>query len=840
MKYLLDLLRPLIELNYRRPVTVLVIAILLAAWGASLAVNLKIDTDIANLLPPDNPHVVALDKLRDTIGGETEMDVAIGSPDFEKNLSFANELIERSLELTDPRTGNLYFNRVEFRKDTEILRDYALYLATDDELDELVWYLEDEIENAKIEANPFFVDFGFEDEELEESTNMDRFKEVYDELIPSEYPVNADSTVLSIKFYPSGSKSDLSFLRRMFDDYGKLIEEVNPAEYHPEMKVLYGGRLKRHLTEIESITNDVFSSFSTGVSSVLLLVMFYFFFKKYINYKKGKAKDRTHTLWSHIIRMPVSIVVIGIPLLLSLTYTFGITYLVFGTLNTMTSVLFVILFGLGIDYGIHFYARYLERRSAGDDVLKALLFTYDSTGSAILTSAVTTAVALFVLVFADFRGFSEFGFISSLGIMLAYICMIYVLPSIITIFERFGFILVNRNTIAEDYVEPEHRYPFSRTWVISGFAVILLVIGFNSYLSFEYDFGKLEPEFEEFEAFRAFVGNTNSGSRRNPAYIIADDNDQVRYIVDEIRARKEFLGEESTVMDVEALQERFPQNPTEEQEKLRRIEEVRTLLQDPFIRNQQSGDLDRLRRASRATRPLDLNDLPDFIRDRYLTKDGEVGRFVTIYPAVGLSDGRNSIAFKNEIASVETPDGNEFFAASTSIAAAEMLELMQTESPYMVTATFIMIFLLVNLAFRSLRWSIISMIPLLVGLGWTFGIMILFDINFNFYNLVVLPAILGIGNDNGVHLAARYLEEGRNSMWSVLKSTGQHISIGSVTTMLGFAGLLFTTHPGLYSIGLLAVTGIGMTLFSALTFLPALIQWLEDRNWIKFYDQPIR
>ncbi len=840
MKYFLDLLRPLIELNYRRPVTVLAIAMTLAILGASLAVKLNIDTDIANLLPPDNPHVVALDKLRDSIGGETEMDVAIGSPDFQKNLEFAYKLIERSLELIDPRTGNLYFNRVEFRKDTEILRDYALYLATNDELDELVLYLEDEIEQAKIQANPFFVDFGFEDDELDETTNMDRFKQVYDELIPSEYPVNVDSTVVSIKFYPSGSKSDLAFLRRMFIDYGTLIQELDPAVYHPDMKVLYGGRLKRHLTEIESITNDVFNSFTTGVTSVLLLVMFYFFFKKYINYKRGKIHERTHSLWSHIIRMPVSIVVIGIPLVLSLAYTFGITYLVFGTLNTMTSVLFVILFGLGIDYGIHFYARYLERRSAGDDVLNALLFTYDSTGSAILTSAVTTAFALFVLVFADFRGFSEFGFISSLGIMLAFFCMIYVLPAIITIFERFGFILVNRNSVADDDTDTVHRYPFSRVLVLSGFVVVAMVIGFNSNLSFEYDFGKLEPEFEEYEAFRTFAGNASSGSRRNPAYIIADDNDQVRYIVDEIRARKEFLGVKSTISDVEALQERFPQNSSEVRDKLRRIDEVRSLLQDPFIRDQKSDDLDKLRRASKVTRALDINDLPDFIRDRYLTKDGEIGRFVTIYPAVGLSDGRNSIAFKNEIASVETPDGNQFYAASTSVAAAEMLELMQTESPYMVAATFIMIFILVNLAFRSLRWSIISMIPLLVGLAWTFGIMMIFNINFNFYNLVVLPAILGIGNDNGVHLAARYLEEGRNSMWSVLKSTGQHVSIGSITTMMGFAGLLFTSHPGLYSIGLVAVTGIGMTLFSALTFLPALIQWLEDKNWIKFYDQPIR
>src|SRR5690554_6931571 len=127
----------------------------------------------------------------------------------------------------------------------------------------------------------------------------------------------------------------------MFDDYGKLIEEVNPAEYHPEMKVLYGGRLKRHLTEIESITNDVFSSFTTGISSVLFLVMMYFFLKKYINYRMGDKANRTHSIWSHVIRMPVSIMIIGFPLILSLSYTFGIAWLFLGSLNTMTSVLFV-------------------------------------------------------------------------------------------------------------------------------------------------------------------------------------------------------------------------------------------------------------------------------------------------------------------------------------------------------------------------------------------------------------------------------------------------------------------------------------------------------------------
>jgi len=48
--------------------------------------------------------------------------------------------------------------------------------------------------------------------------------------------------------------------------------------------------------------------------------------------------------------------------------------------------------------------------------------------------------------------------------------------------------------------------------------------------------------------------------------------------------------------------------------------------------------------------------------------------------------------------------------------------------------------------------------------------------------------------------------------------------------ILGFAGLIFTTHPGLQSIGVMAVAGIGMTLFTALVFLPSIVQVLEDRN----------
>ncbi len=840
MHKLLSILRPLLLLNVRRPFLVLFVAVVVGLLAGYSALQLRIDTDIANLLPADNPRVVALNQLRETVGGETEMDVAIGSPDFEANKRFAEDLIAKSLELYDARSQSPYFSKVEFRKDTEILKDYALFLATEDELDDLVDYLDTRIEDAKLEANPFFIDFDFDDEEdttVVEDDAGNRFENVYKEMIPTEYPVNADSTVLTLKLFPTGSKSNLAFLRRMFSTYDSLVVAMNPASYHPDMQVKFGGRLKKHLLEIDSIMQDVYSSFSSGISSVLFLVMLYFFGKKYLNYRKGSEEDRKKSLLSFVIRAPVSVLVIGIPLFLSLIYTFGIAYLYLGTLNTMTSVLFVILFGLGIDYGIHFYARYLEKRSDGLDVEDAILATYESSGAAIFTSATTTAVALFVLIFADFRGFSEFGFIATTGIFLAWFAMSFILPAVVTVFERWNWVLVNRN-LPEPYVVPVvKRYPFARTITLGGLTIMVLVIIFSGKLSFEYDFGKLEPEFPEYKEYQQFTKSQAPSSRRNPAYIIADNDAQVMEILDEIRTIKQANGEASTILDVEALQERFTNDEQVQAAKFERIAIIREQLNDVFIRDQEDENLDILRRASKVSRSIPLDSIPDFLKSRFMTRDGELGKFVMIYPSVGLSDGRNSIAFKNEIGLITTSDGKEFHSASTSIAAAEMLELMQGESPFFVSATFLMIVLLVLLSFRSLRWSVIAMLPLLVGLSWTFGIMILFDIKLNFYNLVVLPAILGIGNDNGVHLAARYLEEGPKSMWNVLKSTGQHITIGSLTTMLGFSGLMFTHHPGLFSIGLLATIGVGMTLLSALTFLPALIQVMEDRGWIHFISR---
>jgi hypothetical protein len=186
------------------------------------------------------------------------------------------------------------------------------------------------------------------------------------------------------------------------------------------------------------------------------------------------------------------------------------------------------------------------------------------------------------------------------------------------------------------------------------------------------------------------------------------------------------------------------------------------------------------------------------------------------------------MAFAEDVGTITTDSGATYHAASTSIVAADMLRLMQQEAPWMIAATFLVVALLMLLNFRSLRWAGLALIPLVIGILWMLLVMELVGLRLNFYNLVVLPAVLGIGNDAGVHLVHRYREEGLGSIRRVLRSTGEHVTVGSLTTMLGFAGLVLSFHPGLRSIGYLAVVGIGTTWLAAVTFLPALTQWLED------------
>jgi predicted RND superfamily exporter protein len=835
MKKITSPILHIIRFVVKYPVLVLLVALITTAAGLYLASKLEIDSDYSKLIPEYYDSVQALERVRDRVGGEGS-DVAVGiiSPSFEASKAFADALIPRAMQMTRQGETSPYLGSVEYQRETEFLKNNALFFATNDELEMLSRYLEDEIEKQSLEANPFFFDLGLdEDEEVADSlhdADIEEFTDLYDWLVGKEYPTHPDGTSMTLRFFPSGSQTNIRYIRDLYGDMEALIAEMDPKSFHPDMEIVLAGRLLHRVVQVEAIRNDVAKTFGLGAGAVLTLVLLYFMYKSYTA-QVGRHFNARQLL-IEIVRLPVLAIIIGLPLVMFLGWTFGTAYLWVGNLNLMTSTLALLLFGLGIDFGVHFYGRYAEERSRHDNYTDAMVVTFMSTGKAAMIGAATTATSFFMLTIADFRGFSEFGFIAGTGIVYAVIAMIMVQPAILVILERVGLLnLQSVHKFKEESIETGKRFPFARTIVAVSAVLFVVTLITLPYTEFEYNFNNLDPKYPEYAAKKAIVdGASSSRLGSNPAYVVADSQEEAVEIAEVLRQRVDADTSIVTIKDIITLQDRFPLTELTVDDRLSRIAGIRELLGNAFLSADSSDNMLKLRAAAQTTEPIKLDDVPDYLRNLFTDKTGQVGTFVIIYPEGSLSDGRYSMQFARDIADITLADGSVHHAGSTSLVAADMLRLMIEESPLMVTLVFLFVIGIMLYYFRSWKWALLALTPLIAGITLMITIMTLMGHKLNFFNLVVLPSMVGIGNDDGIHLTHRYEELGKGSVMEVMRTTGEQCFITSLTTMIGFLGLMFSFHPGLRSIGELALIGMITLLYTAFLLLPALKQVLEDRN----------
>lgn len=143
---------------------------------------------------------------------------------------------------------------------------------------------------------------------------------------------------------------------------------------------------------------------------------------------------------------------------------------------------------------------------------------------------------------------------------------------------------------------------------------------------------------------------------------------------------------------------------------------------------------------------------------------------------------------------------------------------------------FIAIFLLVLLDFRNLKFTFISLVPLVIGSIWVLGFLVISGFNFTWMTIMIVPLIIGIGIDDGVHIIHRYRIEGEGSLALVFKTTGKAIVLTSVTTMIAFGSLSFSRMVGYQEFGIALFAGIGLLLIMSMLLLPAILVLFEKKK----------
>jgi putative drug exporter of the RND superfamily len=117
-----------------------------------------------------------------------------------------------------------------------------------------------------------------------------------------------------------------------------------------------------------------------------------------------------------------------------------------------TTILVVLMFGVGTDYSLLLVSRYREELRRTEDKHEAMHHALSRTGPTILASGLTVALAMLVLVLADTGLTNSLGPVAAIGVACAFVAGLTLLPALLTIFGRTGF--WPRRALVE--CDPEH------------------------------------------------------------------------------------------------------------------------------------------------------------------------------------------------------------------------------------------------------------------------------------------------------------------------------------------------------------------------------------------------
>ena len=204
---------------------------------------------------------------------------------------------------------------------------------------------------------------------------------------------------------------------------------------------------------------------------------------------------------------------------------------------------------------------------------------------------------------------------------------------------------------------------------------------------------------------------------------------------------------------------------------------------------------------------------------------------MTFYSKKDIWDGLFTSPF------LETMIRNVPDATGSPVFMVELVESSRREGVRAFVVALIAILILLFIDFRSIKTTLIAMIPLLMSVVWLLGLMGLFDIKYTIVNVIGLPLLLGIGIDDGVHVIHRYRVEGKDRLVYSMSSIGKAIMLTSVTTMLGFGSLMSSDYRGYIGLGLIVTLGIGLCFITSVIILPAVMKlaWGGRRQYPKFF-----
>jgi uncharacterized protein len=227
-------------------------------------------------------------------------------------------------------------------------------------------------------------------------------------------------------------------------------------------------------------------------------------------------------------------------------------------------------------------------------------------------------------------------------------------------------------------------------------------------------------------------------------------------------------------------------------------------------------------KASLPVAPVAVADIPTELRSRFI---GNTGRYLLqIAPKQDIYDRKPLEAFLNDVRRLE-PN-----ATGEPVMVHESMSIMRDSYRGAFLYAFLAIVVLLFFSFRSIRYTVIGLVPLVMGVLLMVSGMWLLGISFNSANVIVMPLVLGIAVDSGIYFINRYRREGESGYEVVTSSTGRGVIYNTLTIMISFGALMLAHHQGVFSIGAVMSLGMVSCQFAFLVTLPAVLVLFGEKR----------
>lgn len=564
-------------------------------------------------------------------------------------------------------------------------------------------------------------------------------------------------------------------------------------------------------------------------------------------------------------------------LAMGLLLTAGFATAAVGYLNLISIAFAVLYIGLGADFAIHFLLRHRELIENGLPPKKAIYEAGGDAGAALAACTITNAIGFYAFIPTDYSGVAELGIISGTGMIISLLVTLTIGPALLRYLPKRPMRKYNKKNSVGKVLQLSlkwHKLTYAATLVALIIAVALL-----SQVKFDYNLLNMQDQHgEAVQTFRALLTDTEHSPWH--AVVLANDRKETERlahqlaklpevskvvtifdfvpaeqekklslieemaltmgpIIPSIRTQSE--GEQVSVKQREALDSladalgqfisERPDHPATEAARA-----LKSTLTNLFNRldgasaSERSNLLHSVEKDLLATLPFALQslqaateaspfgeqDLPPSLDSRWHSQTGKYR--LAVYPVEDLNDNE---ALRRFVRAVQQVAPQATGAPIVSLDAGEAVVHAFVQA-FLLALVGITIALLILL--RSIKYTLLVLSPLLLSSLFTAALTVLLNVPFNFANIIALPLLLGIGIDSSLHMVHRSLNNELVSEVLIHTSTARAIFYSALTALVDFASLMFSSHQGTASMGIMLTVGLTFTLICTLVILPALLR----------------